>query len=127
MSYSYNENRIAASGVYTVDFVRFALDDTDSTAYELSDEVIIALYNDASAITDQVTRNYVTAINAAKYLWRKYSKQVTFSSAGTSMNLSDRAKYWWNVVTSLQGELMTKTNTLPVLYPSRSSNFGNNW
>lgn len=122
MSFSYNENRIAASGTHTVDFVRFTLDDTDSTAYDLSDEVITALYADYG---DQTINNYQTAIKAAQYLWRKYSKQVTFSSAGTSMNLSDRADHWWRVIQTLQVEINIRRGIPPVLYPQRTSSFSN--
>lgn len=122
MTFSYNENRIAASGTYTIDFVRFTLDDTDSTAYELSDEVITALFNETTN-SSQYVRNYQTAIKAANYLWRKYSKQVTFSSAGTSMQLSDRAKHWWQVIQTLQGELNLYRGVPPVLYPLRTASF----
>lgn len=125
MSFSYNYNRIAASGTYTIDFVRFTLDDTDSTAYELEDEVITALFNETSSTDSQVIRNYHTAIKAATALWRKYSKQVTFSSAGTSMQLSDRANHWWTILQQLKGELTIQQGASPVIYPQRTSSF--NW
>lgn len=123
MSFSYNYNRISASGTFPVDFVRFKLDDTDSAAYDLEDEVITVLFNDTYTGDTQTVRNYQTAVKAAMYLWTKYSKQVTFSSAGTSMNLSDLRDHWWNVVQTLQAELNLQRGIAPVLYPYRQSSF----
>jgi len=121
MSFTYFNTDIAATSSDYTSFVRFMLDDKDSTAYELENEEITALYNETTGT--QVVRNYQTAIKAAKYLWRKYSKQVTFSSAGTSMQLSERANHWWQVIQTLQGELNIYTGMQPVLYPQRTASF----
>lgn len=124
MSFSYNNTRIAASGTYTIDFVRFTLDDTDATAYEIDDEVITALYNQTSSGDSQTFRNYTTALNAARYLYRKYSKQVTFSSAGTSMNLSDKYKQFYAaVIQELEQLLLQLAGVNAVLYADRPETF----
>lgn len=132
MSFSYNENRIAASGVYTVDFVRFQLDDTiqtdpitNATVFELSDEVITALYNQTSSSATQTIRNYVTAIEAAKYLKTKYSKQpASFSSAGTSITYGERKKAIQELIDRLTSEVSQYLGSdTMILYPNRNSSY----
>lgn len=117
MSFSYNNTRIAASGVYTIDFVRFKIDDIDSTAYDIEDEEITALFNATTG--EQLDRNYQTAIKVAEHLAVRYRKQVTFSSAGTSMQLSDRAELWEQVVNNLRLEYLQITGQSGVVYPYR--------
>lgn len=132
MSFSYNQNRITASGTYTVDFVRFTLQDdvetdatTGATIYELSDEVIIALFNETNSGYTQTTRNYITAIKAARYLRTKYSKQVaSFSSNGVSINYGERKKALDELIARLEAEIAVLQGVAPVLYPYRETSFG---
>lgn len=117
MSFSYNNQRIAASGTFPIDFVRWRLDDIDSTAYDIEDEEITTLFAETSGI--QLDRNFLTAIKVAEHLAVRYRKQVTFSSAGTSMNLSDRADHWDKLVNDLRLQYLSITNQSAVVYPNR--------
>lgn len=127
-TFSYNENRIAASGTFPIDFVRFTLDDVDvsngAMTAELSDETIVALYAQTPSTDTQILRNYRTALSAANYLYTKYSKQVTFSSAGTSMQLSDKAKkFYAAVIEGLTIQINQLIGISPVIYADRPSSY----
>lgn len=125
--YTYNPENINLDNTDFISVVRFLIADTDVTATtgEISDEEITALYSDSVAGSEQAIRNVMTAYNAAKYLQRKYSKQVSFSSAGTSVNLSDRVEHWAEVVQDLAYKLISVANQQPVTYPARPSAFLN--
>lgn len=99
MSFSYNETQIAPDSVHYIDFVRFTVNDTDSTNYDLSDEVITALYNVTYANSAQILRNYQTAVSAQEYICNKRAGNIqSFTSGGTSVtytqsNCSDKLSY----------------------------------
>lgn len=118
MSFSYNVNQIAASGTNTIDYVRWALDDIDSTAYDIENEEITVV---AAGILNgtQTEKNILTAIKIAEKLWRRYSKQVSFSSAGTNMQLSDRANHWLDVINDLRLQYAAIAGISTTLYPYR--------
>lgn len=118
MSFSYFRE-ITASGTNYIDFTRWKIDDIDSTAYEVNDEEITVLYNEIPTTFTQIQRNYLTAIKVADYLATKYKKQATFSSAGTSMNLKERADAWQEVVDKLRLEYLQVTGISAVMYPNR--------
>jgi hypothetical protein len=105
---SYTPSGIAPSGTDYISAVRFLIQDTDATVVELEDAEITALYNCTVALyTTQEQRVYATALDCAKALHRRYAKQATFSSAGTSVQLGARAEYWLNVVQDLAMKLAT--------------------
>lgn len=119
MSFSFAASGISASGTDYISFTRFKIDDTESPG-EISDEIIIALYGQTATGNDQITRNYHTAISAARYLQTKYTKQFNFSSAGTSVQqMQERAKAWGELIASLAYELASIQGAGPVVYPYR--------
>lgn len=126
MSFSYNENRIVASGVYYIDVVRFLVNDTDSTNYQVSDEVITALYNGTSTSVSQIHRNYRTAVLVQEYLCNISAGNIqSFSSGGTSVtytqnNCNDKLSY-------LRQMAMLYGGAGGVLYPYRRSSFSKGW
>lgn len=99
---SYSPSQIdPATGEY-ISAVRFLLQDTSTTAPELADEELTALYNALSEDDyTQAQRVYLTAARAAEALWVRYSRQASFSSGGTSMELSKRAEGWKATVAHL--------------------------
>lgn len=126
MSFSYNENRIIPSGSYYIDVVRFLVNDTDSTNYDVSDEVITALYNGTSVTISQILRNYQTAVAVQEHICNKAAGNIqSFSSGGTSVtytqsNCSDKLSYLRQMVQLYSGYG-------GVLYPTRRSGFSNGW
>ena len=122
MSFSYNESQISASGTNYISFVRFQLDDTSSVTYAFSDEVLTALYNDTSGT--QIVRNYTAAVRAAEALYRKYSKMPnSWSSAGTSVNRSDRLTALASLLGSLRSALLAVSGSSAVIYAYRPENY----
>lgn len=118
MSASYNFDAIAASGTNYISAVRFIIQDipatptSSGTDVELQDEEITALFNTTSTgygtgtgVEEQCA--YATALECAKALHRRYSKQATFSSAGTRVELNERAQYWLNTVQDIAMKLAT--------------------
>lgn len=97
----YNPANIDITNTDYESVVRFLLQDTNTTAFELASSEITALYSETSAEDTQAIRNIVTAVKGAQALHTKYAKQATFSSAGTSVQLTERAKYWETVIDRL--------------------------
>lgn len=121
-TFTYYETEIGENSTDFISFVRFQVDDTNSSAYDLSDEVITALYNDTSTEDAQITRNYYTAIKAAEYLYRKATKNVdSFSSGGTSVNYANRASRLLDLIAQLRTKLLSINNISTVVYASRPS------
>jgi hypothetical protein len=114
MSATYSTSGIVASGTDYISATRFLIQDTDVTVAEVQDEEITAIYTSTielygSATGVQEQRVYYTALQLAKALHRRYAKQATFSSGGTSVQLKERAEYWLNVVDDLAMKLATLT------------------
>lgn len=123
MAATYDPTHINDSNADYVSVVRFLIADTDTTCAELSDVEIMALYTNTSASDAQAIRNYQTALAAAQYLHTKYAKQATFSSAGTSVNLSERAKYWASVVQDLAYRVSAVMGSNGVTYVWRPASY----
>lgn len=88
--------------------IRFLIGDTslewfndEDGSLEIPDEIITAYYNQTPSGDTKTQRVYVAAYECARYQLTKYRRQVTFSSAGLSVNLSDRIAHYENVVTDL--------------------------
>lgn len=112
MSATYSVSGIVASGADYISAARFLIQDVDMTAAEVQDEEITAIFNSSASLYGsdigvQEQRVYHTALELAKALHRRYAKQATFSSAGTSVQLGERAAYWLNVVQDLAMKLAT--------------------
>lgn len=124
--FTYHASGIAPSGTDYVSAVRFIIQDTVDGVFELLDEEITALYDTSAALygTTQdarIQRVYYTALECAKALHHRYARQATFSSAGTSVQLGERAKYWSTVVDELGIKLISLNNGGSVLYGRRDS------
>jgi hypothetical protein len=85
--------------------IRWLIQDTDDASAEVADAAITAHYIFTNADDPQIVRNYETAVKIAQALERKYRKQATFSSGGTSVNLRERAESWGVAVSDLMAEL----------------------
>lgn len=129
MAFTYVE---ATSNIGNDDYksaVRFALQDTVSVEAEFSDAEITATYSDTDDDDAQKVRNLTTAVLLARVLHRRYAKQATFSSQGTSVQLLERAKYWESLVKDLESDLMLArmeagdTDQGGILYAGRNTSF----
>lgn len=99
MSFSYNiiQDR-------PVDRIRFLLQDTCEDSAELTDEEILAVYSRTSEDDEQATREMSTAYNCAAALFRRYSRLVSVSADGSSLQYTQRAKQWKEVLETLTVE-----------------------
>lgn len=111
MPFSYSASGIVASGTDYISATRFIIQDTTEPA-EIDDTEITVIFNSSSTLygsgtTVQEQRVYYTALECARALHRRYAKQATFSSAGTSVQLLQRAEYWLTIVQDLALRLAT--------------------
>jgi hypothetical protein len=109
MSFTYDPTKIATSDPTYISAVRFLVQDTDEATAEVSDEEITALYGQTSADDDQIVRTYATALAVATGLERRYRKQATFSSGGTSVQYGQRAEAWGVMVSEIADALFQAT------------------
>lgn len=132
VTYTFNPSNVDVSNTDYLSAVRFLLGDTDVSGVnpptaDLSDQEITAVYSESSeytgSVNGQAIRNVYTAYRLAAALQTKYRKQVTFSSAGTSVNLSDRARFWESVVQDLSSRLLSVLSQSAVTYPSRPRSY----
>lgn len=105
MSFTYVAANIAPDDEEFVSVVRWVVQDTDEATAEVTDEEIEALYSSTPASDLQIIRNLHTALLVALALERRYRKQATFSSGGTSVQLGARAEAWAEVVTQIEAAL----------------------
>lgn len=128
MSFSYDNTQISASGTNYISFVRFAVDDKNSTLYTLEDEEIDALYDQTSSADNQIQRNYQTAVWCAEYLLVRYSKMPSsWSSAGTSVTNNERLKALQQLLDRLRLKLLAIDGVSPMLYTYRPLGFKECW
>ncbi len=94
-------------------------------AAEVADEEVTALYASHPESLPQAVRVYRVAAACAQVLHRRYAKQASFSSDGTSVQLQERARYWGTIAS----ELTTRSNLIEngadalVLYARRDITF----
>jgi hypothetical protein len=105
MAFSYDEDESHISSSDYVSAIRFALQDTVAAEVEFSDGEIDAQFAGTDDTQDQTVRNLRAAVKLARILQRRYAKQASFSSQGTSVQLLERAKFWGSMVSDLEGEL----------------------
>ena len=92
---------------------------------EIADEEILTLYAGQPSDCTQEARVYRTAAACAQALHRRYAKQASFSSDGTSVQLGERARYWASVVNELATtrSLVERGAEALVVYAGRDTNF----
>ena len=117
MSFTYNPNQLSP-----LDRVRFLLQDTCEDGSELQDEEILAVYRLRAAEEDDDLRMYQTAYECAYALFRRYSKMVTFSADGTSMQFTQRAKQWKEVLDTLAVYAPQTDAWSQIIYTDRKNN-----
>lgn len=122
MSFSYNPEEISPSGTNLISAVRFLIADVNASNPQIQDEEITALAGDVTA-TDATFKTYTVAISAAEYIYRKYLQMVTFSSAGTSVNYSDLAKQYQEILNKLTAQKNTYAGNNMVIYAYRAKSY----
>jgi hypothetical protein len=105
MSFTYTPADIAIDSATYLSAVRWLVQDIDSVTAEVSDEEIDALFETTSESESQTVRNLRTGLAVAKGLHRRYAKQATFSSGGSSFQLGARAQAWADIVKDIEGQL----------------------
>jgi hypothetical protein len=101
MSATYNPAQIDPATGDPISAVRWLLQDTDTSAADISDAELNAIYTTHDSALPQDLRVYRTGAALAQALHRRYAKQATFSSDGTSVQLSERARSWADIASSL--------------------------
>lgn len=123
-TFTYYETEIAEDSTDFISAVRFMVNDTDSTNYDLSDEVITALYNQTDTTLAQIERNYLTAISAQEYICNKRADNISaWSSAGTSVTYGSKGDCD-DKLQRLRMKLLSLQGYSGILYPQRPSSFG---
>jgi hypothetical protein len=129
MAFTYVEANAATSNADYLSAVRSAIQDTVSAEAEFTDAEITAQYDATTSTDAQTVRNLTTAVKLARLLHRRYAKQASFSSQGTSVQLLDRAKYWASLVDDLERDLQVarmeagQTDQGGILYAGRATGF----
>ena len=129
MAFTYLEANSNAGNTDYLSAVRSAIQDTVSAEAELSDAEITAQYGATDTANVQKVRNLTTAYQCAKLLHRRYAKQASWSSQGTSVQLLERAKYWASLVNDIEADLMVArveagdTDRGGILYAGRTTSF----
>lgn len=128
MSFTYDEAESASDSDDYISAVRAIIQDVDSATAEISDERITALYGQTDEDDEQEVRNLTVALVAAQDLERKYRKQATYSSGGTSVQLGARADAWSKVVSDVALQLHAAAMKASgasggVLYASRGPSY----
>jgi hypothetical protein len=126
LSATYDPEQIDPATGAVISAVRFLIQDTDTEAAEVSDEELTAI-SDALPADDytQAQRVYLTAYRLAEALWVRYSRQASFSSGGTSLDLTRRAEGWKATAAHLAGlaSLMVGEGPEAVTYFCRPATF----
>lgn len=127
MSFSYEPTQSNIANDDYISAVRFALQDTIADEQEFDDGEIDAQYNATSETDTQTVRNLIVAVSLARVLQRRYAKQASFSSQGTSVQLLERAKFWSSMIESLESDLMVVQmedgGTGGILYAGRQASY----
>ena len=105
MAFTYVEANTNSDNADYLSATRFAIQDTVEAEAEFSDAEITAQYGTTSTSDVQKVRNLTTAFILARILHRRYAKQASFSSQGTSVQLLERAKYWEGLMTDIESDL----------------------
>lgn len=123
MSFSYFEAEIAVDSEDYISAVRFMINDTDSENYDVSDEIITALYNQTNEDSTQAQRNIDTAIAAQEYICNKRADNISaWSSAGTSVTYGAKGDCE-DKLNRLRMKRLERLGIGGVLYPTRTKGF----
>lgn len=101
--------------------IRFILQDTIEAEAELADEEISTAYLDTAEDLPQEQRVYRAAALLAGAIYRRYARQVSFSSGGTSVQAGARAELWRRVALELAAAV--EGSGSEVIYTSRPATF----
>lgn len=101
MSFTYDPEQASPANGVPLSAIRFLLQDTVEAEAELQDGEIGSVYLDTPESLSQAERVYLAAASLAGALYRRYSRQVSFSSGGTSLQLGARAEQWRRVALEL--------------------------
>lgn len=129
MAFTYVEASSNSDNADYLSAVRSVIQDTVSAEAEFTDAEIIAQYSTTDSNDTQKVRNLSTAVLLARILHRRYAKQASFSSQGTSVQLLERAKYWLTLVGELEQDLIIArveagdVDRGGILYAGRASSF----
>src|SRR5690348_1999686 len=105
MTITYVEANAEASNNDYLSAIRSVIQDTVNAEAEFTDAEITAVYSATDDAQTQIVRNLRAAVTLSRILQRRYAKQASFSSQGTSVQLLERAKFWGSMVSELEGEL----------------------
>lgn len=106
MAFTYTEANSHIGNADYLSAVRAAIQDAVVVEQEFSDAEITAQYQATDDTDTQKVRNLVVAVSLARLLHRRYAKQASFSSQGTSVQLLERAKYWQHMIADLEADVM---------------------
>ena len=127
--FTYTEANSSASNADYLSAIRASIQDTVEAEQEFSDDEITAQYSETDSSATQKVRNLTASVALARLLHRRYSKQASFSSQGTSVQLLERAKYWQSLVSDLSDDLRIaqmeagNVDQGGILYAGRTTNF----
>jgi len=129
MTITYVEANAEASNNDYLSAIRSVIQDTVNAEAEFTDAEITAVYSATDDAQTQIVRNLRAAVTLSRILQRRYAKQASFSSQGTSVQLLERAKFWGSMVSELEGELQVAEMNAGnldrggILYAGRATSF----
>lgn len=129
MAFTYTEANSHIGNDDYLSAVRTAIQDTVAAEQEFSDDEITAQYDATDEDDTQKVRNLTVAVALARLLHRRYAKQASFSSQGTSVQLLERAKFWQHMIADLESDLMMARaeagdrDQAGILYAGRQTSF----
>lgn len=121
MAFTYDPERTSPSSGVPLSAIRFLLQDTIEAEAELQDGEINTVYLDTASGLPQAERVHLAAATLAGAIYRRYARQVSFSSGGTSIQAGARAELWRTVALELASVVEGSEPT--VLYTSRPAAF----
>jgi hypothetical protein len=105
MSFTYTPADSNISNSNVISAVRFALQDTVSDQAEFSDAEITAQVEEVDTDRSQKVQNLTVAVSLAWHLHRKYARMVSFGRGKTSLQATERARYWETIAHGLEDDL----------------------
>jgi len=108
MAFTYNLSSTVAATLL-LSKVRLLIPDNDSTAYDLADDEITYFLG---TVGNNVT---AAAVKCCRWLARKYSKKVSFTADGLTMQHTQRAAEFAKRADELEAELSGGISIAPLL------------
>lgn len=104
MTFSYDPTQIHPATGQPISAIRWLVQDIIAGEAEMQDEEISALYNATPASASQLQRVYMAAASCAAAILTRYSREVDWSSNGTSVTASKRVEHWRALYEQLAAE-----------------------